>query len=650
MKTPLWEPSAERKKNTNINRFIQSVNRRYQKKIGSYDELHQWSIDSPADFWTAVWDFCEIKAEKRFDTAITRGKHMIETKWFTGARLNFAENLLRYRDNHTALIFRGEDRVRVSMTYGRLYDEVGLLSKSLRDMGIKPGDRTCGFMPNLIETVVAMLAGIAIGVTWSSCSPDFGVKGALDRFGQIQPRVLFTADGYFYNGKTFDSLGKVSEILKELPSVEKVIVVPYIQSKPNLGNMPKSIGYKEFLSRDRVNKIEFEQLPPDHPLYIMYSSGTTGLPKCLVQGTAGVLLGQLKEHKLHVDLKRDDTIFYATTCGWMMWNWLVSALALGATIVLYDGSLFYPKPDSLFEMAQDEMITVFGTSARYLAELEKSGAKPGEKYDLTPLKTTFSTGSPLSPASFEYVYRDIKQDLLLSSISGGTDINGCFFLGNPTLPVYQGELQCKGLGMDVRAFDDDGNSVTGEKGELVCLNPYPSMPLYFWNDKDNQKYLSAYFNIYPNIWRHGDFVEITGNGGAIIYGRSDATLKPGGVRIGTADIYRVVEVIPEVKDSIVVGQNWAGDIRIILFVKLAQGVTLTEELTNQIKSRIRLELSPRHVPAKVIAVPEIPYTLNGKKVELAVRNIIHNEPVTNVDALANPESLNFYRNLEALKS
>ncbi|MFH0847615.1 MAG: acetoacetate--CoA ligase [Chloroflexota bacterium] len=650
MGTPLWEPSPERQRNANINRFIQSVNRRYRQKIASYDELHRWSFASPDEFWSAVWDFCEIKAEKRFDTVIERGAHMIETKWFTGARLNFAENLLRYRDNHTALIFRGEDKVRSSMTYARLYDEVGLLTKSLKDLGVRPADRICGFMPNMIETVVAMLAGAAIGATWSSCSPDFGVKGALDRFGQIQPKVLFTADGYFYNGKTFDSLEKVAEIIKGLSSVEKVIVVPYTRAKPDISNLPKSTGYREFLSQGKPGKIEFEELPPDHPLYIMYSSGTTGLPKCMVQGAAGVLLGQLKEQKLHVDLKRDDTIFYATTCGWMMWNWLVSSLALGATVVLYDGSPFYSKPDSLFEMAQDEMVTVFGTSARYLAGLEKSGAKPGKKYNLTPLKTILSTGSPLSPASFDYVYRDIKQDVLLSSISGGTDINGCFFLGSPTLPVYQGELQCKGLGMDVRAFDAGGNSVSGEKGELVCLNPYPSMPLYFWDDKDSQKYLSAYFGVYPNVWRHGDFVEITESGGAVIYGRSDATLKPGGVRIGTADIYRVVETITWVKDSIVVGQEWEGDVRIILFVRLPEELKLTEILAGRIKSKLRLELSPRHVPAKVIAVPEIPYTLNGKKVELAVRNVIHNQPVTNVDALANPGSLNFYKDLEALRS
>ncbi len=650
MKTPLWEPSEERKNNANITRFTQSVNRRFKQKISFYNELHKWSIENTADFWDAVWKFCEIKASKPYDSVITYGKHMIETKWFAGVRLNFAENLLCFRDNRTALIFRGEDKVRASLTYAELYNEVAHIAKSLRDMGVKPGDRVVGFMPNMIETVVAMLSAASVGAVWSSCSPDFGVKGALDRFGQIEPKVLFCADGYFYNGKTYDSLERVSEIMQDLPSVEKVVVVPYAKKNPDIRCVPKAVRYRDFRGEEVVQRVKFEQLPPDHPLYIMYSSGTTGLPKCIVQGAAGVLAGQLKEQILHVDLKRDDTIFYATTCGWMMWNWLVSALAVGAIVVLYDGSPFYPNPGSLFEMAQDEMVTVFGTSARYLSELEKCGAKPGKEYDLAPLKTILSTGSPLSPASFEYVYRDIKKDVMLSSISGGTDINGCFFSGNPTLPVYKGEIQCLGLGMDIRAFDNSGKPVVGEKGELVCLNAYPSMPLYFWNDKDSQKYLNAYFNVYPNIWRHGDFIEITETGGAIIYGRSDATLKPGGVRIGTADIYRVVDSIPEIRDSIVVGQNYGGDTRIILFVKLAEGIKFDEKLIDEIKSVIKQELSPRHVPARIIAVPEIPYTINGKKVELAVRNVIHNEPVTNVDALANPGSLEYYKNREELKT
>ncbi len=650
MKIPLWEPSEERKKNANITRFTQSVNRRFKQNISSYNELHKWSVENIAGFWDAVWKFCEIRASKPYDNVLTTGKHMIETKWFTGSRLNFAENLLRFRDNHTAIIFRGEDKVRTSLTYAELYNEVAHITKSLRDMGIMPGDRVVGFMPNMPETVIAMLSAASIGAVWSSCSPDFGVKGALDRFGQIKPKVLFCADGYFYNGKTYDSLERVSEIMQDLPSVEKVIVVPYVKRNPDIRRVPKAAGYREFRGEDVIQRVKFEQLPPDHPLYIMYSSGTTGLPKCIVQGAAGVLLGQLKEQVLHVDLKRDDTIFYATTCGWMMWNWLVSALAVGAVIVLYDGSPFYTAPGSLFEMAQDEMLTVFGTSARYLSELEKCGVKPGNEYDLAQLKTILSTGSPLSPASFDYVYRDIKKDVMLSSISGGTDINGCFFSGNPTLPVYKGEIQCLGLGMNVKAFNSSGKPVVGEKGELVCLNPYPSMPLSFWDDKDNQKYLNAYFNVYPNVWRHGDYIEITETGGAIIYGRSDATLKPGGVRIGTADIYRVVEGIPEVRDSIVVGQNFENDVRIVLFVKMADDVTLDDNLAGKIKAVIRQELSPRHVPAKIIAVPEIPYTINGKKVELAVRNVIHNEPVNNVDALANPGALEYYKNREELKS
>jgi len=650
MKKPMWEPPEERIKNANMTRFIDFVNKRYGQKIDSYNELHEWSINNISDFWASMWDFGEIKASKPYDTIMVTGKHMIDTKWFPGAYLNFAENLLRYRDNQTALIFKGEGQETVRVTYAELYHQVARLAKSLRELGVKMGDRVVGFMPNMAETVFAMLATTSIGATWSTCSPDFGIKGALDRFGQIKPKVLFAANGYFYNGKVLKSLELVADILKDLPSIEKVVVVPYTEKNPDISHIPNSIGYEDFLSKETGLEILFEQVPADHPLYIMYSSGTTGLPKCMVQGTAGILISHLKELKLHTDVKREDTIFYFTTCGWMMWNWLVSSLALGATVLLFDGSPFYPDPGALFKLTQEEKITIFGTSARYLAELEKTSIKPIKEYGLSSLKTVLSTGSPLPVTSFEFIYRDIKKDVLLASISGGTDINGCFFLGNPIGPVYAGELQCQGLSMNIQAFDPKGKPVFNQKDELVCTNPYPTMPLYFWNDENNQKYHDAYFNVYPNVWRHGDYIEITETGRAIIYGRSDATLNPAGVRIGTAEIYQVVESLSEIRDSIVVGQNWSNDVRVILFVKLADGVELTEGFIKRVRTTIRQNLTPRHVPAKVIAVGDIPYTINGKKVELTVRNIIHNESVLNIDVLANPESLAFFKDIKELQS
>jgi len=653
MKEPLWHPSEERIKKANMTRFIQFINKKYHKDFRNYDELYRWSIESIPDFWEAMWEFGEVKASSGYKTIVDDLTKMPGARWFIGSRLNFAENLLRYRDDRVALIFKGEEKEPVVVNYSELYDNVARLAWSLRDIGVAKGDRVAGFMPNMIETVVAMLAVASIGAIWSSCSPDFGIKGVLDRFGQIEPKVLFTADGYYFRGKRFDSLERISGIIKELPSIEKVIVVSYTEKKPDITRIPNSILYDDFIfSRGKAYlspTIEFEQLPFDHPLYIMYSSGTTGLPKCMVHSVGGTLIQHLKELKLHTDLKREDTIFYYTTCGWMMWNWLVSSLALGATLVLYDGSPFHPNPGALWKLAEDLKISILGTSARYIAALESEGMKPGNNYDLSSLRIVLSTGSPLTEENFHYVYRYIKPDVQLSSISGGTDIIGCFVLGNPIGPVYPGEIQCRGLGMKVEAFDENGKSVIGQKGELVCTAPFPSMPIYFWNDPDNRKYLNAYFSKYPNVWTHGDYIEITKNGGAIIYGRSDATLNPGGVRIGTAEIYRQVESFPEVADSIVVGQRWHDDERVILFVKLVEGKELTPELESKIKKAIRENASPRHVPAKIIAVRDIPYTINMKKVELAVRNVIHGEPVLNKDALANPEALEYYKNLPEIQ-
>ncbi len=644
----LWKPSDERIKETNMFRFLKTVNERFKKDFSDYPALYEWSVTNIPDFWATVWDFMGIRAEKPYDEVVADLDKMPGAKWFPGARLNFAENILRYRDDQTAIIFVGEGQKPVRTTYRQLYDKVSRLAKSLRALGVKPKDRVVGFMPNMTETMIAMLAATSLGATWSSCSPDFGIKGVMDRFGQIEPKVIFTADGYYYNGKQFDSLERISNVVKQLPSLEKIVVVSYTREKPDISFLPNAEHFEDFLAPE-AGEITFEQLPFDHPVYIMYSSGTTGLPKCMVQGP-GVLINHMKELVLHTDLKRDDTIFYFTTCGWMMWNWLTSALSVGATLLLYDGSPFYPKPGILWEIAEREGISVFGTSAKYLAALEKEGVKPGKEYKLDRLKAVLSTGSPLSIESFEYVYRDIKEDLQLSSISGGTDLNGCFALGNPIGPVYAGELQCRGLGMAVMVFDEMGHPIYDKKGELVCTKPFPSMPLYFWNDPGGEKYHNAYFTVYPNIWHHGDYAEIKSDtGGMIIYGRSDATLNPGGVRIGTAEIYRQVETIDEVLDSLVVGQNWDNDVRVILFVKLREGVELTEELKKKIKKTIRENATPRHVPAKIIAIDDIPYTISGKKVELAVKKVIHGEPVANRDALANPESLDLYKDLKELQ-
>lgn len=651
MNNLLWSPSEKQVNEANMTAFIRFVNEKHGKTFNSYGELYDWSITSIPDFWAAIWEFGGIKYSKPYDQVVNSLDDMLGAKWFLGAKLNFAENLLRYRDDQTALVFKSEVLEPVRITYAQLYDRVARLARSLRDMGIKTGDRVVGFMPNMIESVVAMLATTSIGAIWSSCSPDFGIKGVLDRFGQIGPQVLFTANGYYYNGKAHDSLSRIAGFLKDIPSIQKVVVVPYTEGKPDLSQVPNSVLFDDFLSKESGLEVEFEQLPFDHPLYIMYSSGTTGIPKCIVHGAGGTLIQHLKELLLHTNLKREDQMFYFTTCGWMMWNWLVSSLAVGATLLLFDGSPFYPDAGTLFKLAWDEKMSVFGTSAKYLAAVEKAGVKPGREYDLSNLRAVLSTGSPLSIESFAFVYGEIKQDLCLSSISGGTDIISCFALGNPIGPVYAGELQCRGLGMKVEAFDLNGKPTLNVKGELVCTAPFPSQPIGFWNDPEQKKYKGAYFDVYDNVWRHGDYIEINEKtGGVTIYGRSDATLNPGGVRIGTAEIYRQVETLPEVLDSLVVGQDWDNDVRVILFVKLAEGVALTSELVHKIKTVIRVNTTPRHVPAKILNLKDIPYTISGKKVELAVRNIIHNQPVLNRDALANPEALDYYKDIPELKS
>ncbi len=647
---PIWTPSTDRISCTNMHAFMQRINANHGQQFTEYEQLWKWSVDHVAEFWKEMWELLEVKHSQPFDDVIDDPKKMPGANWFSGARLNFAENLLRFNDDQTAIVFRGEGMTESrTITHAQLYQEVAQVAQAMRGRGIVAGDRVVGFMPNLPETIVAMLAATSIGAIWSSCSPDFGVNGVLDRFERLEPKLLFCADAYRYGEKTHDCLAKVAGILSNLSAHPDVIVVPYIEDRADITSLPSAVHYQDFKSKDENLTITFEQLPFDHPLYIMFSSGTTGLPKCIVQSAGGILLNQLKEHVLHVDLKRDDRIFYFTTCGWMMWNWLVAGLGVGATLILFDGAPFSPEPDTLWKFAQDEHITVFGTSAKYLAALEKAGVKPGRDFDLQHLRAVLSTGSPLSEESFDFVYRDIKEDLCLSSISGGTDLNGCFAGGNPIGPVYRGELQCRQLAMDVHAFGDNGEPVINEPAELVCTSAFPSMPIYFWADDDGSKYHDAYFSEYSGIWRHGDFIEVNDHGGIKIFGRSDATLNPQGVRIGTAEIYRQVEALDAIVDSLVIGQQWEDDVRVILFVKLREVNTLTETLQNEIRKHIRVHCSPRHVPAKIIEVTDIPYTISGKKVELAVRKIVHGQAVKNKDALANPDSLDLYAGLTELQ-
>src|SRR6266496_3103273 len=646
MRTPLWIPSEERRRVANITGFIDEVNARYKLNLDSYKELYQWSVQNIPDFWAAMWDFGEIKASKPYDQVVEDLTKFPGAKWFPNAKLNFAENLLRYRDDQLAFIFKGETQTTRQMTYAELYDSVARFAHSLREVGIGVGDRVVGYMPNMIETAIAMLAATSIGATWSSCATDIGSAAAIERLGQVEPKAMITADGYFYKGKAFDTLEHAAEVVKGIPSLQKVIVVSYTRERPDISQIPNALHYEDFLSKENKLEIQFEQLPFDHPLYIMFSSGTTGKPKCMVQGAGGVLINHLKELLLHTDLKRSDRIFYITSCSWMMWNWLLSSLAVGATIVLCDGNHNYPDPGAMWKLIQEVQITIFGCSASYIHFLKKEEFSPRKNYDLSSLREISQTGSPLSAEGFEYVYREIKPDLHFNSISGGTDINGCFAAGSPILPVYAGELQSAALGMKIKAYDEKGNPIYDEQGELVCEAPAPSMPIYFWNDPDGSKYHSAYFDVYPNVWRHGDYILIHSDTGAVtFYGRSDAVLKPSGVRIGTAEIYAQMEGLPEVADSLAIGQNYQEDQRVILFVKLAPGYSLTNELKDKIRKTLRENASPRHVPALILETPDIPYTLNMKKVESAVTNIINGRAVTNKDALINPGSLDYYEQI-----
>jgi acetoacetyl-CoA synthetase len=634
---PMWTPSPERAAQTDMHRFMRLAGKH------SYPELHAWSIESSQEFWNLLWDFAEVRGTRSGPT-LTRPDAMPGAQWFPEARLNFAENLLRKRDATDAIVFWGEDRVKTRLSHADLYDIVSRLAQALAAAGVRKGDRVAGYLPNLPESLAAMLATASLGAIWSSCSPDFGVQGVLDRFGQIEPRVLFCADGYFYGGKEFDSQEKVREALAKLPSVKQTVVIPYTGQKPFVG-----ISLDQFLKPFAAQDIAFEKVGFNHPLYILYSSGTTGVPKCIVHGTGGTLLQHLKEHRLHSDVKPLDRLFYFTTLGWMMWNWLVSGLASGATLLLYDGSPFVARGRLLFDFADAEGMTHFGTSAKFIDALAKTGLKPKETHKLEALRAILSTGSPLAPEGFDYVYRDVKADVCLSSISGGTDIVSCFVLGNPAGPVWRGEIQAKGLGMAVEVFNEQGLSVQNEKGELVCTRPFPCMPVGFWNDPDGSRYRAAYFERFPNVWRHGDWSEITPHGGIVIYGRSDAVLNPGGVRIGTAEIYRQVEQLDDVVEALVIGQEWQDDVRVVLFVRLQERQQLTEELANRIRKKIRDNTTPRHVPAKILQVHDIPRTKSGKIVELAVREVVHGRPVKNLEALANPEALEHFRDRAELR-
>jgi len=648
IKKILWKPTKKQIQESQMTRFTEFVNDHHQLSLQNYNELYNWSVKNIAEFWHTFWDYSKITHTGKIESVVDYDSKMPGAKWFSGIKLNFTENLLKYRDDKIALIFKGEGRKPLYITYKQLYEKVSVLAGAMRELGVKPGDRITGFLPNMPIAVIAMLASASIGAIWSSCSPDFGIKGVLNRFQQIKPKIMFTVDGYYYNGKKFNYLDKVKQIAKQLPSLKYVVINPYISHSVDLSDIPNGISYRNFIQKNNQNELYFEQLPFDHPLYIMYSSGTTGMPKAIVHGVGGTLIQHLKELHLHTNLTHEETIFYFTTCGWMMWNWLVSSLTVGATVVLYDGSPFYPDGNTLWNLADELGITIFGTSAKYIASCEAAGVEPRISVDLSRLKILLSTGSPLLPENFDYVYTKIKKDVVLSSIAGGTDIISCFVLGNPNLPVHCGEIQCRGLGMDVHSYSINGKSIINNQGELVCTKSFPSMPIYFWNDPEGKKYKKAYFEKYPGIWHHGDYISISKHGGITIHGRSDATLNPGGVRIGTSEIYRVVENILEIEDSLVIGQEWQGDERVILFVKLNGEYKLDEKLIAKINNTIKSNCSPRHVPSKILETPDIPYTINGKKVEIDVKKIINGKDISNSDALANPKSLDFYKNLTEL--
>ena len=647
---PLWIPSKDRIREANLAKFLALVNQKYKLNIKSYSELYGWSVGKVSDFWSSVWDYTGIVCSRQFEKVVDDPDKFPGAKWFLGARLNFAENLLRHREERVALVSRSEEGRLSQTTYSGLYQKVGSLANALRKIGVLPGDRVAGYMPNIQETAIAMLAATSIGGVWACCGAELGSGAVLDRLAQIEPKVLFAADGYFYRGKKFIILPNVEKIVDGVPSLKKVVLTPHIGLEPKAENLSSSVAFDDLSKSAGPAEAHFEQLPPDHPVYIMFTSGTTGKPKCMVQGAAGVLVNQLKETMLHADLKKTDCITYITSPSWMMWNWLISCLAAGARIILHDGNPLYPDWSAMWKLVQEEKVSIFGCSASYINYLRSISAKPGSTYDLSSLREISQTGSPLSADGFEWVYREVKEDLHLNSIAGGTDINGCFAGGVPTIPVYAGELQGPGLGMKINVYDEDGRPVADEMGELVCEAPTPSMPLYFWNDPGDQRYREAYFEYYKpkgkNVWRHGDYVVIhSGTGGLTFYGRSDAVIKVSGVRVGTSEIYDVVEKMPEVADSLAVGQNLKEDQRIILFVKMAPGQRLSDDLKEKIRRALRAEASPKHVPALILEVPDIPYTLNMKKVEMAVANIVNNRPVTNRDALANPESLHFYAEL-----
>jgi len=647
---PLWTPSPERIAAALVSDFMRQVNERHGVALGDYAALHRWSVDNLEAFWTALWDFGGVIAETRGERVLIDGDRMPGARFFPDARLNFAENLLRRGDDSDAIVFRGEDKVRRRLSRRELHEAVSRVQQALAASGVGVGDRVAAFMPNMPETVIAMLATASLGATFTSCSPDFGTQGVLDRFGQVEPKVLFCCDGYYYNGKVVETLPRIAQIVALLPTLARVAVVPYISEAPDVSAVPRAQRLADFIAPFAAREVEYQRLPFNHPLYILYSSGTTGVPKCIVHGAGGVLLMHLKEHLLHCDLRAGDRLFYFTTCGWMMWNWLVTGLAADAALLLYDGSPFLGRGNVLFDFAAEERMTHFGTSAKFIDAAAKVGVDPMRTHDLAHLRMMLSTGSPLAPEGFDYVYAHVKRDLCLASISGGTDLVACFAGGVPIRPVWRGELQCRMLGMKVEVFDDAGQALPHGKGELVCTRPFPTMPLGFWNDPDGAKYHAAYFEKYPNVWRHGDWCEITAHDGMVIYGRSDAVLNPGGVRIGTAEIYRQVEKLDEVVESIVIGQDWQGDVRVVLFVRLREGMALDDALARRIKETVRANTTPRHVPALILQVPDIPRTKSNKIVELAVRAVVHGQEVKNAEALANPEALEHFRNRAELAS